>query len=51
MLWSPSIGMLAARVEDSIAASEAAMAQESQVRKAILQGMDPQTAYLTFGKF
>ena len=41
----------AARVEDVIAASEAAMATESQVRKAILSGMDPQQAYLLFGKF
>jgi len=41
----------AARVEDVIAASETAMATESQVRKAILGGMDPQQAYLRFGKF
>jgi 4-hydroxy-4-methyl-2-oxoglutarate aldolase len=47
-------GMLrvaATRVEDVVTASEAAMAQESLVRKAILQGIDPQKAYLTYGKF
>jgi regulator of RNase E activity RraA len=32
-------------------AAEAAMATESLVRKAILEGTDPQTAYLQYGKF
>ena len=31
--------------------AEAAIATESQVRKAILEGVDPQQAYLRFGKF
>jgi 4-hydroxy-4-methyl-2-oxoglutarate aldolase len=33
------------------AAAEAALATESEVRKAILEGADPQQAYLCFGKF
>jgi regulator of RNase E activity RraA len=47
-------GMLrvpASVVEEVIVASEAAIASESLVRKAILQGVDPQQAYLTYGKF
>ncbi len=39
---------LAAEVAD---AAEAAMATESQVRRAILDGVDPQEAYLRHGKF
>ncbi len=31
--------------------AEAAMSTESQVRKAILEGVDPQEAYLRYGKF
>ncbi len=31
--------------------AEAAVSTENEVRKAILQGMDPQQAYLRFGKF
>jgi regulator of RNase E activity RraA len=31
--------------------AEAAISTENEVRKAILQGMDPQQAYLRFGKF
>jgi 4-hydroxy-4-methyl-2-oxoglutarate aldolase len=31
--------------------AEAAIATESEVRKAILEGVDPQQAYLRFGKF
>jgi 4-hydroxy-4-methyl-2-oxoglutarate aldolase len=31
--------------------AEAAVATENQVRKAIFEGMDPQQAYLRFGKF
>ena len=32
-------------------AAEVAIATESLVRKAILQGIDPQEAYLKYGKF
>ena len=39
---------LAAKV---VEAAEAAMATESLVRKAILDGTDPQEAYLKYGKF
>ena len=39
---------VAARVAD---AAEAAIATESLVRNAILQGLDPQAAYLKYGKF
>lgn len=38
-------------VMDVIEKSEAAMATESNVRKAILEGVDPQQAYLRYGKF
>jgi 4-hydroxy-4-methyl-2-oxoglutarate aldolase len=38
-------------VETVIAQAEAAMSTENDVRKAILEGMDPQQAYLSFGKF
>lgn len=38
-------------LEDVIEQSETAMATESKVRKAILEGVDPQQAYLQFGKF
>ncbi|MGO4715158.1 RraA family protein [Bradyrhizobium sp. 2TAF24] len=41
----------AARVEEIVAAAEQAIATESQVRTAILSGMDPQQAYLRYGKF
>lgn len=41
----------AALVEDVIERSEKAMATESLVRKGILSGMDPQQAYLAYGKF
>lgn len=37
--------------EQVTAAAEAAIATESDVRSAILGGMDPQQAYLRFGKF
>jgi len=40
-----------AGAEEIIAAAEAAMATENQVRTAILSGMDPQDAYRTYGKF
>ena len=39
------------RVEEVIDKAEAAMATESLVRKAILAGVDPQEAYLKYGKF
>jgi len=39
------------RAEEVVVAAEAAMATESDVRKAILAGMDPREAYRTYGKF
>ena len=39
------------RMPDFLAWTEAAMATESLVRKAILSGTDPQEAYLKYGKF
>jgi len=39
------------RVGDIVAETERVMATESQVRKAILGGMDPQQAYLKYRKF
>lgn len=41
----------AARLDEVIETGIAAMATESKVRRAILDGMDPQRAYLTYGKF
>jgi len=41
----------AARVEEIVAAAEGAVATENKVRTTILEGMDPQAAYLAFGKF
>ncbi|MEW6640101.1 MAG: RraA family protein [Pseudomonadota bacterium] len=41
----------AARAEEVVAAAEQAIATESEVRRAILSGMDPQQAYLRYGKF
>jgi hypothetical protein len=38
-------------VEDVVGQAEAAIATESKVRSAILDGVDPQEAYLRFGKF
>lgn len=38
-------------VEEIIGEAEAAVSTENSVRKAILEGMDPQQAYLRFGKF
>lgn len=40
-----------ARIGEVLEAAEAAIATESKVRSAILGGMDPQHAYLQFGKF
>ena len=37
--------------EDVIAAALQVMNTENLVRKAILEGMDPQQAYLKYGKF
>jgi 4-hydroxy-4-methyl-2-oxoglutarate aldolase len=37
--------------EDVVAKAEAAIATENKVRTAILAGVDPQQAYLEFGKF
>ncbi len=39
------------KVEEVISESERVMATENKVRTAILGGMDPQEAYLTYGKF
>jgi 4-hydroxy-4-methyl-2-oxoglutarate aldolase len=38
-------------VEEVLERSESAMATENKVRTSILAGMDPQEAYLKFGKF
>ena len=38
-------------VEDVIEKAEAAISTENKVRTAILEGVDPQEAYLRFGKF
>ena len=38
-------------VQQVVEAAEVAISTESQVRKAILEGVDPQEAYLRFGKF
>jgi regulator of RNase E activity RraA len=37
--------------EEVTAAAEKIMTTENMVRKAILEGVDPQEAYLKFGKF
>ena len=39
------------RAEEIVAAAEAAIGTENLVRKAILEGGDPQEAYLRYGKF
>jgi 4-hydroxy-4-methyl-2-oxoglutarate aldolase len=39
------------QVEEVVTQAEAAIATESKVRAAILDGVDPQEAYLRFGKF
>lgn len=41
----------ASRVEEVVAACEQAIGTESLIRKAILEGIDPQQAYLQYGKF
>ena len=40
-----------ARAEEIVAAAEAAIGTENLIRKAILEGVDPQEAYLRYGKF
>lgn len=37
--------------EDAVTKTEEVLKTESKVRKAILEGVDPQEAYLTYGKF
>ena len=39
------------RAEEIVTAAETAIATENKVRTAILKGMDPQQAYLEYGKF
>lgn len=39
------------RAEEIVAAAETAIGTESEIRRAILAGMDPQEAYLRYGKF
>jgi len=39
------------RAEEIITAAETAIGTENLVRKAILEGVDPQQAYLEYGKF
>ena len=39
------------RAEEIVAAAETAIATENKVRTAILEGVDPQEAYLKYGKF
>ena len=39
------------RAEEIVAAGETAISTENQIRKAILGGMNPQEAYLKYGKF
>jgi 4-hydroxy-4-methyl-2-oxoglutarate aldolase len=40
-----------ARAEEIVAAADTAIQTENKVRTAILSGVDPQEAYLRFGKF
>jgi len=40
-----------ARAAEIVQAAGVAVGTESQIRTAILSGMDPQEAYLKFGKF
>jgi 4-hydroxy-4-methyl-2-oxoglutarate aldolase len=39
------------RAEEIVTAAETAINTENLVRKAILEGIDPQEAYLRYGKF
>ena len=39
------------RAKEIVAAAEAAIGTENLIRKAILEGVDPQKAYLEYGKF
>jgi len=45
------VAIPAAHLDEVIEKGVAAMATESKVRRAILDGMDPQQAYLKYGKF
>jgi 4-hydroxy-4-methyl-2-oxoglutarate aldolase len=40
-----------ARAEDIVTAAETASKTENKIRTAVLAGMDPQKAYLKYGKF
>ena len=40
-----------ARAEEIVTAAETASKTENKIRTAILAGMDPQAAYLKYGKF
>jgi regulator of RNase E activity RraA len=40
-----------ARIEEVVARTEAVVATESDMRRALIGGMDPVEAYLTYGKF
>ena len=46
-----AIRVPAALLPEVLDAAEAAIGTESKVRTAIREGMDPQAAYLAFGKF
>lgn len=46
-----AIRVPAAQAEEIAGKAEQAIATESKVRKAILEGVDPQEAYLRYGKF
>ena len=39
------------RAEQIVSAAERAIKTENRVRKAILEGVDPQKAYLQYGRF
>ncbi len=45
------VAIPAAMLDEVIEKGVAAMNTESKVRRAIIEGMDPQQAYLTYGKF
>jgi len=45
------IAIPAAHAEEIVGETEDVMGRENQVRKAILEGMEPQQAYLTYRKF
>jgi regulator of RNase E activity RraA len=45
------VTLAAARAEAAVAEAERMLATESEMRRAILAGMDPREAYLAYGKF